>query len=169
MYDLTVTDNTSDSGVGGIYLAQADYDGHSYVSSVIKIGGKMLVKDNKGTAPGMYIAEGTLVNVAGTGLSGGTHINVDLQSGLLTNTVIGSYDYEGGELKYVITDGDRSVTDPEVEPEPDVVVDDTPVEEEEQQGTGWLVPVLVAAGVLLLLLILILLFLRKKKRNDAQS
>lgn len=167
--NLTVTDNTSDTGVGGFYIEKADYDGHSYVSSVIKIGGKVLVTDNKGTAPGMYIAEGSLVNVDGKGLAEGTKINVNLQSGLLTRTVIGAYDYEGGNLEYVITAGGRSVTDPELLPETE-----TPVEEEIQQqesgnDNGLLIPVLVGCGVLVLILILILLLLRKKKRGNAKS
>ena len=171
MRDITVTGNESDKGVGGIYLEKADYDGHSYVSSVIKIGGKMLVKDNKGTAPGMYIAEGTYVNVAGAGLTSGTYMNVDLASGLLTDTVIGSYDYEGSDLKYVITDGDRSVTEPEKAP----VEEQTQTEDEPQQKPAeqekefpWLILV-IAGGALIVLLILILLLRRKKNGGEKNS
>ena len=109
------------------------------------------------------------MNVDGKGLAEGTKINVNLQSGLLTRTVIGAYDYEGGNLEYVITAGDRSVTDPELLPETE-----TPVEEEIQQqesgnDNGLLIPVLVGCGVLVLILILILLLLRKKKRGNAKS
>ena len=167
--NLTVTDNTSDTGVGGFYIEKADYDGHSYVSSIIKIGGKILVTDNKGTAPGMYIAEGSLVNVDGNGLAEGTKINVNLQSGLLTRTVIGAYDYEGGNLEYVITAGDRSVTDPELLPETQTPVEEEPQQQVSDDDKGLLIPVLVGCGALVLILILILLFLRLKKRGNARS
>ena len=171
MNSVSVTKNESESGVGGIYLAKGDYDGHSYISNIIKIGGKMLVKDNKGTAPGMYIADGTQVNVAGSGLSSGTYMNVDLESGLLTRTVIGSYDYEGGNLSYVITDGSRSVTDPEKiaqTEETQPVTEPDPVPAEEEGNFPWIILV-IAGGALLVLLILILLLRRKKNGGKANS
>ena len=168
--DLTVTGNESDNGVGGVYIESGNYDGRSYISSIIKIGGKVLITDNKGTASGMYIADGTLVNISGYGLTDGTKINVDLQSGLLTDTVIGSYDYEGADLQYVITAGDRSMTDPEKEA---VAGENEPVTDESEQTQQekdfpWIVLV-IAGGALLLMLILLLLLRRKKNGGKAKS
>ena len=42
-----------------------------------------------------------------------TYMGVTLDTGLLTQRVDGAYNYEGGDLKYVLTYGDRSLTDPE--------------------------------------------------------
>ena len=40
---------------------------------------------------------------------------MQLSGGILTNTILGAYDYEGGDLDYTVTYGTRSVTEPEYE------------------------------------------------------
>ena len=152
MKDITVTENQAKKG-GGIYLEKAGYDGESYVSSVYKIGGKMVVTDNQDTD--MYISEGTLVNTDAKGILEGTKIGVTLETGTLTRTVIGAYDYEGGDLQYVITAGDRSITDPEPVPEADTATDITDL--------VWIPVTVVAAAVLAAI---VLLLMKKKKAKQ---
>ena len=152
MKDITVTQNQANKG-GGIYLEKAGYDGESYVSSVYKIGGKMLVTDNKDTD--LYISEGTLVNTDAKGVLDGTKIGVTLETGTLTRTVIGAYDYEGGDLQYVITAGNRSITDPEPVPETNTAADITDL--------VWIPVAVVAAAVPAAI---VLLLLKKKKAKQ---
>ncbi len=113
--DLTVTGNTSGGEGYGFYLAASEYDGESYVKGVIKFAGVMTVKDNKGGD--MYIGEQTAAAVAKEGLSEGTLMNIKLHSGLLTQTLYGAYNYEGGNGEYVVTAGDKSLTTPEYDPD----------------------------------------------------
>lgn len=114
MYNMTVTDNTSDGGYA-LYLADSEYDGESYFIGIFKLGGVMVVKDNVGG--NMYFGNQTAAAVDHMGLSEGTQMHITLHSGLLTQTLQGVYNYEGGDLQYIVTAGDRSVTDPEYDPQ----------------------------------------------------
>jgi len=108
---LTASNNLS-GGMGyAVYLETAQYDGHSYANGYNNFGGDIIVKDNQGGD--LYMAETTTVAVLEKGFGENTHIEITLDSGMLTNRVFGTYHYEGGDQVYTLTYGDRSVTDPE--------------------------------------------------------
>lgn len=174
MKDLCVKGNASDNGAGGVHIAAANYDGYSYVSSVIKMSGDMYIYENEGQFNDLYISEGSFVNLTAEGLGAKAKLGVQLQSGLLTNTLIGSYDYEGGELNYTVTAGDRSVTDPEVEDLPadeePALGDEAPEEEVPAQESSNSLIIWIVAGVVLVMAVLILLvILLRKKKNKKES
>lgn len=115
IHSCTITGNTAKEN-GAVFLDQGEYDGHSYFVGVFKITGNTVIKDNLGTAPGLYISKHTGVAIPAPGLGQKAYLDVFLQDGKLTDLVIGKYDYEGADGKYVITYGDRSYTDPETPP-----------------------------------------------------
>jgi len=110
MSNLTITGNKAEQG-GGIYFDTAKNDGHAYVVGYYTMCGDMIIRDN--TAGDMYILDNASVIVSKDGLGDKAYAGVKLTSGVLTDAVIGAYNYTGGNLNYVITKGDRSITDPE--------------------------------------------------------
>ena len=115
IHSCTITGNTAREN-GAVFLDQGEYDGHSYFVGVFKITGDTVIKDNLGTAPGLYISAHTCLAIPAPGLGQKADMDVFLESGKLTDLVIGKYDYEGADGKYVITYGDRSYRDPETPP-----------------------------------------------------
>ena len=111
MIDTTVTGNTSGGEGYAVYITAAEYDGHSYSTGHKKFGGNIIIKDNQGG--GLYLSEGSTVAIVNGPLGEKSHIEVTLHSGVLTNHLFGVYDYEGGDLVYTVTAGDRSLTEPE--------------------------------------------------------
>lgn len=107
--NLVATGNTA--AIGAVYLAASHHDGQSYFAGVMKFSGKVVIQDNQGG--GLFVGERTTLTLEGDSLEAGSYMDVTLYSGLLTQKVFGVYDYEGSNLEYVITPGDRSVTDPE--------------------------------------------------------
>lgn len=176
MHSLKVTGNTSGK-LGTVYLADSRYDGESYVAAVYTMAGDMYIYDNPGEGKDLYLSGVSCLSVQAPGLGKDTKIGINLKEGLLTDKVYGEYNYEGGDLEYLITYGDRSVTDPELlvsaEPEPtdDVQATDVPTTEEQQDSRsgvlgGSLVIALVALAVLV---ILILLLVAKRKKKDQEK
>ena len=176
MYNMTVTGNTSGGEGYALYLADSEFDGESYFIGIFKLGGEMKVYDNAGGD--MYFGHKTAAAVDHMGLTGDTKINVKLHSGLLTQVLQGAYNYEGGNLEYVITAGDRSLTNPEYDPtwndqfnpeEPtQAPTEGEPVDRTEQEGTNPIVWVIAAAGaVVVAAVIAILAVLGKKKKAVA--
>lgn len=166
MHSVTATGNQSGGEGYAVYLADSDYDGHSYFAGVMKMSGDMQIVDNKGGD--LYLGEKVPVIIDGEGLGQNTKIHVNLHSGLLTQWVWGSYNYEGGNCDYIITYGERSVTEPEyAEKVPEIPVEDpsgepteTPTEGEQEQpkgntglfvGIGAVVAVIAAAAVIIVL------------------
>ena len=85
-------------------------------------------------------------------------------SGVLSEHLFGVYHYEGGNLKYTVTAGDRSVTDPE-----EYVAYQAPgadADGQQTQGIGdiWLY---VGVGALALILAAVAIVLVKKKKSPA--
>lgn len=109
--NATVTNNVSQNGGYALYYGDAEFDGFSYFRGLYKIGGQMIVKDNQGGD--LYLGEQTTMSVNAEGLTGESCMNVKLASGLLTQRLYGSYNYEGGNCEYVVTVGNKSETDPE--------------------------------------------------------
>ena len=113
IHNLIATGNTSTGTGGAVYITTAAYDGESYVTNLVKISGLVQVHDNVGNAPDFVLSEGAFATIGSEGLAEGSRINVILRAGLLTQTLFGNYDYEGGNLLYTVTPGTRSATDPE--------------------------------------------------------
>lgn len=158
MNGITATGNISDTDGFAVYLADVLYDGHSFATGVMQLGGDTIVKDNDGGD--MYLGETTAVAVLESGLGEKTEIHVTLASGLLTNKIYGAYHYEGGNQVYTITYGDRSLTEPEYDQAlaqqgKDAKVGDT------------LLYVGVGVFVLAIAAVAVLLALKKKKKTPA--
>ena len=110
---LTVTGNKTAEG-SAVYYAPSGFDGQSYVLGLHKLSGNVRVCDNEGTMDDLFIGEDTVIGVMPQGFGADTKIQVQLAGGILTNTLLGEYDYEGGDLHYTVTAGSRSLTEPEV-------------------------------------------------------
>ena len=127
MHGITATGNQSGGEGYAIYLDDSEFDGHSYVAAVMQISGDMKIHDN--INGDLYLGEETTLLISEELLGESTKMVVTLHSGLLTQLVWGAYDYEGGNLNYVITYGNRSMTDPEI-----LTETDEPLEDPTQQG-----------------------------------
>ena len=166
MHAVTATGNTSGGEGYAIYLADSDYDGHSYFAGVMKMSGDMQIVDNHGGD--LYLGKQVPVILDGEGLGQNAKIHVNLHSGLLTQWVWGTYNYEGGNCDYIITYGERSVNEPEYaapetenpETEPSEEATETPTEGEQEApksnigliaGIGAVVAVVAAAAIVIVL------------------
>jgi len=173
MHNVTATGNTSGGEGHAVYLADSEYDGHSYIAGLMEMSGSIKIHDNPGGD--LYLGKQTNLTITELGIAEDTKINVTLYSGLLTQLVWGAYDYEGGDLVYTITHGNRSIVDPEIpqvkpdETEPVEGTEDTqpqqntePAEKKENTliyaGLGAFIAVIAAAAA-----IVILLNVKKKK------
>ena len=154
--DVTVTGNT---GTYAIYVTATEFDGHSYTTGHKKLGGTVIVKDNQGGD--LYLQENALMTVVGEQLGEKTHVAVTLENGYLTRQILGVYGYTGGEGQYVITAGDRSITEPEQIPE-------TEQSQPEKQSDVLLYAAIGAAG-LLTISAAVLLVMKKKKSAGAEA
>ena len=163
--DSIVTGNKTAEGAA-VYIPPARYDGHSYANGALKFGGDLQIFGNKGTMDDLYMDEGTAAGVSLQGFGENTNIKVQLHSGILTNTILGAYNYEGGDLHYTITYGDRSLTDPEYE-----APTTAQTQQEEQKTEGGNALLYVGVGIFALAVIgaVVLLILKKKKSAPAEK
>ena len=111
LHNTTITGNTSGGEGYAVYMSDANYDGHSYFTSRNKMSGNVIIKDNQGG--NLWMGKDVAIAITADGLGTDTHIELTLDSGVVTNRIFGSYHYEGGDQVYTITYGDRSITDPE--------------------------------------------------------
>ena len=155
--DVTVTGNESQSDLYALYFDASLYDGMSYYTGKKVLQGNIIVKDNRGGEA--YLGEDGAIAIPGAGLGQDSYIPIDLHSGVLTQQVIGSYNYEGGDLKYVITAGDRSITDPEV-------VADAKQEIKTESGDA-LLYVIIGVFAAAVIAVAAILMVRKKKKTPA--
>ena len=170
MEDLIITGNTSPSNGHAVFLADAEFDGHSYIRGLMKMSGDMLITDNSGGD--LYLDKTTTLSVSSAGLGKNTKIGVTLDSGLLTQRVFGSYDYEGGNQVYTITYGDRSLTDPEYDPsmvvKPEALEQAKTPQQTENKTDTWLYVGIGAVAVVLIALV-VLFVMKKKKSAGAET
>lgn len=163
MEDLIITGNASASNGYAVFLADAEYDGHSYIRGLMKISGDMLITDNQGGD--LYLDKTTTLSISSAGLGKNTEMGVTLDSGLLTQRLFGSYDYEGGDCVYTVTYGDRSLTDPEYDPT--MVIKPAENDQDQQKKSGTDVLLYVGIGVIALLAVgAAALVLAKKKSKE---
>ena len=156
MHDVEATGNQSGGAGFAVYLSDSDFDGYSYVAGLMKMSGSMKISDNQGGD--LYLGKETAIVIGEDGLAQDAHIELVMHSGLLTDWVWGAYDYEGGDLKYTITAGDRSLTEPEQKDPP-------ATDEEAKPGKEISGDVLLYAGIGIIavaVLAAVLLILKKK-------
>jgi len=164
MENVTVTDNVSGGEGYAVYLMPSNFDGHSYQSGHKRIAGNMIIKDNMGGD--LYLSDGTILAVTGERLGEDSYVCLDLERGCVSQWVFGVYHYEGGNGQYVLTAGDRSITDPE----PYDLEQETAAQtnENKDQDNIWLY---VGIGVFALAVIGAgaVLVLKKKKTREADK
>ena len=162
LIEATVTGNTSGGEGYAVYFCPSNFDGHSYSAGHKKVGGNMIIKDNQGGD--CYMGEGSAVAFVGGPAGEKTHMEITLHSGVLSEHLFGVYGYEGGDLVYTVTAGDRSMTDPEDYEYYQAPEEETkPTEqktEKKDSGDIWLY---VGIGVLALIVIAVIVLLTKKK------
>lgn len=115
LLDVTVSGNVAPEGGHAVFLADSEYDGQTYIRGLFKLHGDIIIRDNQGG--GLYFDNLVTAIVTGEGLMPKTYMEVSLDKGVLTNRLIGAYDYQGGDRVYTVTYGDRSLTQPEIDPE----------------------------------------------------
>ncbi len=176
IHNLVATGNTSTGTGGAVYITTASYDGESYVTNLVKISGLVQVYDNVGNAPDFVLSEGAFATIGSEGLAEGSRINVILRAGVLTQTLFGNYDYEGGNLLYTVTPGTRSATDPEklpgsaepdaesTEPSEDITTPTEPVQNQEKNGIGGWIAALAALIVAAVAAVVIPIAIKKNKK-----
>lgn len=153
---LIATGNKADAG-HAVYFPKNMYDGESFTLGYYILEGDILVTDNEGGD--VFIDEGTAITITAAGLGKNTRFHVELARGILTNTILGTYDYEGGDLLYTVTYGDRSVTEPEYEAP---LTEEAAEEAKPGSGDLWLY---AAIGAVVLVAIgAAMLALKKKKK-----
>ena len=172
MHAVTVTGNTSGGEGYAVYLADSDFDGHSYFAGNMQMSGQMKIVDNHGGD--LYLGKKVPVIFAGEGLTEGAKIHLKMHSGLLTQWVWGSYNYEGSDGDYIITCGDRSVKEPmhadaEEVTEPSEIPTGEPTEtptgeQELPKGTGVLIVGIVAVAAAIAVAAVIIILSAKKKQ-----
>lgn len=164
VHDLKVTNNESGGAGYAVYLDDSDYDGHSYVAGLMKFTGNVKIHDNRGGD--LYLGEKTSIVIGEDGLGQDTLIHLVMHSGLLTDWVFGAYDYEGGDLQYTVTYGDRSLTDPEQKEPP---ADENRKEDQTEAGSTDVLLYVGIGAVVVVLLAAILLVLKKRKSAAAEK
>ena len=175
LHNTKITGNASGGEGYAVFMHPANYDGHSYFSSLNKLSGSVIIKDNQGGD--LWMGSDVVFAIVGTGLGEDTHIQVTLDSGILTSRILGAYHYEGGDQVYTVTYGDRSMTDPEMLPveqeqpateESETATTEAPAQEAGSDdtmlyvGIGGIAAVILAAAVALVLV-------KKKKTSKAET
>lgn len=156
---LTATGNQSGGEGYAVYLNDSNYDGESYIAGVMKMGGDVIVKDNRGGD--MYLGEMTTISIPGGIIGEKTYINITIASGVLTQKVFGQYNYEGGDRVYTVTYGDRSMTDPEMIPGAQT--------EQDSDSAAGDVLLYVVVGVVALAVVAVVVVLLRKKKTTAKE
>ena len=121
----------------------------------------MIIKDNSGGD--VYLGEGTALAVTGERLGEKSHVNITLHSGVLSQWVHGVYGYEGGDLVYTLTAGDRSITDPEPIPADENAAD------KESGAPNHNIWLYVGIGAMAAILVAVVLILTAKKKKAGKT
>ena len=158
---VLLTGNESAGELYALYFDASLYDGMTYYTGKKVLQGNIVLKNNVGGEA--YLGEGTVLAIPGEGLGADTYIPVTLHSGVISEHLFGEYDYEGGDLEYIITAGNRSITDPEFDP-----IEATETQQQNDESSNILL--YVGIGVVALVAVAaILLILKKKKPASAEK
>ena len=161
LHNTKITGNSSGGEGFAIYMNDANYDGHSYFANCNELSGNVIVKDNPGGD--LWMGPDVFFAITGEGLGEDTHIEVTLDSSVLTQRILGAYHYEGGNLVYTVTYGDKSMTDPEFDPNLEGDKEETPVTPAETEESNTLL--YVGVGIVALVIIALGAFLVIKKKK----
>ena len=161
LHNAKITDNHSGGEGYAVYMNDANYDGHSYYTSKNKLSGNTIIKDNEGG--NLWMGPDVVFVVTPDGLGEDVHIQLVLDSGVVTNRILGAYHYEGGDQVYTITYGDRSMTDPEYDASL-IPSDDEGQANDRVMGSP---DILLYAGIGILVIaitaVIVLILMKKKK------
>ena len=164
MHGITVTGNVSGGKGYAVYLDGSRYDGHSYHTGLMKMCGDIIVKDNQGGD--LWLGETTVIAACAEDFGPKTYIHLNLDSGNLTSRVFGTYNYEGGDLDYILTYGTRSIDDPEAAP---AAAADQSQQTESSVNTGDILLYVGVGAVALAVIAAVLILLKKKKPAHADK
>ena len=156
--NVTVTENRSGKG-WAVYLDEADYDGESYFAGYKSIAGNTVIENNQGGD--LYLCKGTALAVVGSTLGEKARVDVTLAEGLLTQQVIGVYHYEGEAPRYVLTAGDRSITEPMA-----AAVEENA--ETEQPGKSMDIWLYALVGLFVPVIVAVLILFKKKTKKGKE-
>jgi len=106
--------------------------------------------------------------ITADGLGQNAHIELVMDSGVVTNRILGIYHYEGGNQVYTITYGDRSMTDPEYDASL-VKTDDTQKTEETANADLLLYIGVGVVGLAAVALVVALIAKKKKAGKTAEK
>ena len=168
---LKLTGNTSKNNGYALFMKESDYDGQSFIQALYEFGGDIIIKDNEGGE--MFMGAVNAIAVTAEGLTDNTDFIINLDTGVLTNRLIGVYNYEQlGDFQYHVTAGDRSLTEPQVIAKENTQ-ETTPTESTEaaqqpagEDNTGLYMGIGAIAGVIVLAAV-VLVILKKKKAGNA--
>ena len=163
LHNTKITGNVSGNGGYAVYMNDANFDGQSYMASKNKLSGNTIIRDNEGKQ--LYMGPDVVFAITGEGLGQDAYIELELDSGVITNRIQGLFHYEGGNCLYTVTYGDRSWTEPEIDP---ALVVKT---EEKTESKGGDVLLYVGIGVVGLAAVaaVVLVALKKKKSAAAEK
>jgi len=167
IHGMNATDNTSGGAGYAVYLDGSRYDGHSYHTGLMKMCGDVVIKDNDGGD--LYLGETTVISACAEDFGKNTEIHVTLDSGVLTNRIFGTYDYEGGNCVYILTYGDRSLTDPEAVPQPEQPTQQPQEQSQPKTESNDTMLYVLVGAVALVIVAVVLLILKKKKPAKAET
>ena len=155
LHNVTITGNVSQNNGYAAWYDASVYDGQSYFVGVHKLSGDIVVTDNQGGD--MYLGNKTTLSIAKAGLGENTEFGITLDEGFLTSRLHGAYDYEGGNLVYMVSCGDRSMRE---------------LENVQETATGDNSPIyvgIVGIAAVVMIAAAVLVIVKKKKTNKAES
>ena len=157
LHNTRITGNQSGGQGYAVYMNDANYDGHSYFTSKNKLSGNVVIKDNSGG--NLWMGPDVCFAITAGGLGQEAHLELTMDSGVVTQRILGAYHYEGGNRVYTITYGDRSMREP--------LDDGLPVEtravQQQQKEESWDVLLYVGLVVLAVAEAGVLAVIRKKQ------
>ena len=127
----------------------------------------MIVKDNEGGD--LYMDYKTTIGVLAQGYGPKTHMNITLDEGLLTQRVDGTYNYEGGNLVYTLTYGERSVNEPEYDPGMVKTVDKAEPQTQQKGAEKQDIWLYVGVGAVALIILAAVVLILKKKKTKPET
>jgi len=167
LHNVKITGNTSGGEGYAVYMNDANFDGQSYMASKNKLSGNTIIRDNEGKD--LFMGPDVVFAITGEGLGQDAYIELVLAEGYVTHQIQGAFHYEGGNQVYTVTYGNRSIIEPEYDPNL-VPQEETPDQaskgEEADKSDIWLY-VGVGAVALIVLAAVAVLILKKKKTPEA--
>ena len=167
LHNTKITGNRSGGEGYAVYMNDANFDGQSYMASKNKLSGNTIIRDNEGKD--LFMGPDVVFAITGEGLGQDAYIELVLAEGYVTHQIQGAFHYEGGNQVYTVTYGNRSIIEPEYDPNlvpQEETTDQASKGEEADKSDIWLY-VGVGAVALIVLATVAVLILKKKKTPEA--